>query len=76
MKTSQNAGRKSYNKVFAKAMKIFKLSIYRNIDENIKEKGTNNWRHDQYNEILEVLGHYDNLKSSFWIQYNFRNKRD
>ena len=67
MKTSQNAARKSYNKVFAKAMKIFKLSIYRDIDEIIKEKGTNNWKNDlkHNNGILEVLGHYDHLTSSF-----------
>ena len=68
MKTSQNAARKSYNKVFAKAMKIFKLSIYRDIDEIIKEKGIDNWRNgfSHYNEILEVLGHYYILKSFFF----------
>ena len=60
MKTSQNAGKKSSTKIFKKAMEIFKLRIYRDIDKITKEKGIdNNGRDDfkHYSEILEVLGY-------------------
>ena len=66
MKTSQNAGKKSHTRIFTKAMKIFKLNIYRDIDEITKGKAIdvlrNGFKH--YNKTMEVLGHYNNLKSS------------
>ena len=73
MKTSQNAGKKSITKIFTKAMEIFKFSIYKDIDEFTKKMGIDNWRNDMKNsdEILEVLGHYDNLKSLFVESVSF-----
>ena len=63
MKTLQNAGKKSITKIFTKAMEIFKISIYKDIykiTKNIRiEKLRNDFKHSD--EILEVLGHYDNL---------------
>ena len=59
MKTSQNAGKQSYTKIFTKAMEIFRLSIYRDIDAITKEKGFHELRNnfETYNETLKVLGH-------------------
>ena len=73
MKTSQNAGKKSITKIFTKAMEIFKFRIYKDIDEFTKKMGIDNWKNNMKNsdEILEVLGHYDNLKSLFVESVSF-----
>ena len=65
MKTSQNAGKKSSTRIFTKAMEIFRLIFYRDIDDISKEKGLlDDWTNDfkQYNETLKVLGHSDFLE--------------
>ena len=64
MKTSQNAGKQSYTKIFTKAMEIFRLFIYRDIDVITKEKGFDDWRNnsDHYYKTLKVLGGSDLLE--------------
>ena len=39
IKTTQNAGKESLTKIFTKAMELYKLNIYSNIDKITKEKG-------------------------------------
>ena len=58
MKTSQNSGKKSSIKIFIKAMEIFKLSIYKDIDAIRREKGIDILRNDfkYYNDTLQILG--------------------
>ena len=46
MKTSQNAGQKSYIKIFTKAMEIFKLSRFEEIDTITRENGIDVLRND------------------------------
>ena len=59
MKTSKNAGRKSSTKIFTKAMEIFRLHTYKDIDAITQKNGfddvRNNFKH--YNETMKVLGH-------------------
>ena len=64
MKTSQNAGKISSTKIFTKAMEIFSLFIYRDIDAITKEKGFDHLRNynKQYIETLKVLGQKDILE--------------
>ena len=64
MKTSQNAGKKSFTRIFIKAMEIFRLFIYRDIDAITKEKGFDDQRNnlEHYNETLKVLGQKDILE--------------
>ena len=46
MKSSQNAGKKSSTRIFSKAMEIFKLTSYRDIDVITKGKGIDDKRND------------------------------
>ena len=59
MKTSKNAGIKTSIEIFTKAMEIFQLIIYKDMDGITKEKGFDDWRNDlkHHNERLKVLGH-------------------
>ena len=63
MKSSQNAGKKSSTRIFTKAMEIFKLTSYRDIDVITKGKGIDDKRNDfnyyeetKENKTKEVLG--------------------
>ena len=60
MKTSKTkTGKQSSTKIFTKAMEIFSLFIYRDIDDAItKEKGFDDQRNnlEHYHETLKVLG--------------------
>ena len=54
IKTSQNADKKSSTRIFKKAMEVFDLNMYKNIDAITREKGFDDSK--QFNEILQVLG--------------------
>ena len=54
MKTSKNAVNNSSAKIFIKAMEIFGLINYKDIDAITKEKGFDDLKY--YNETLKVLG--------------------
>ena len=54
MKSSKNAEKESSIKIFIKAMEIFKLSIYRDIDLITEEKEINDFKH--FNEAIQNLG--------------------
>jgi len=59
MKTSKNAGIKTSTEIFTKAMEMFQLISYKDMDAINKEKGFDDWRNDlkHHNERLKVLGH-------------------
>ena len=58
MKTSKNAGKESYTKIFTKATEIMNLSIYKDIDVITREKKIDDMTNDfEYgNETLKILG--------------------
>ena len=54
MKSSKNAKKESSTKIFMKAMEIFKLSTYSDIEVITKEKKINKFKH--FNETRKILG--------------------
>ena len=54
MKSSENAEKISSTKIFTKAMEIFKLSVYRDIDVITKEKNINEIKN--FDESIKTIG--------------------
>ena len=58
IQTSQNAAKESSTKVFLKALELFELSYYKDVDLITKETGVDNYQNNvkSFNETLSVLG--------------------
>ena len=54
IKTSQNAGKISSTRIFMKAMEIFKLGTFRDIDVITKDRKIKNFKY--YNRKINILG--------------------
>ena len=54
MKSSKNAGQESSTRIFMKAMEIFKLGTFRDIDVITKDRKIKNFKY--YNRKINILG--------------------
>ena len=54
MKSSKNAGQESSTRIFIKAMEIFKLGTFRDIDVITKDRKIKNFKY--YNRKINILG--------------------
>ena len=54
MKSSKNADQESSTRIFMKAMEIFKLSTFKDIDVITKDRKIKTFKY--YNETINILG--------------------